>query len=58
MDESKKISLGQFFTPTHIVKYMIGLMTKNKNASILEPSSGNGVFLDSLIQLGYTNLTS
>ena len=41
-----KGQLGQYFTPDHIVKKMVGLM--ENNGSILEPSCGDGAFLSQL----------
>ena len=45
---NKKITLGQIFTPKNIVQEMISLI-QNKN-KILEPSCGNGAFLNELPQ--------
>lgn len=48
-------NLGQIFTPDKIVSEMILLIKNGK--SILEPSAGNGVFLNHL-KKNYTNITS
>lgn len=53
----KKVKFGQYFTPKHIADFMVSLNTlKNKDIEILEPSFGEGVFLDSLIDSGYKNI--
>lgn len=52
-----KIKFGQYFTPKHIADFMVSLNTLNdKSISILEPSFGEGVFLDSLVECGYENI--
>lgn len=56
MKNTKRVSLGQIFTPEHIAQYMIGMLDKSKDSMILEPSSGNGVFLEQLLNVGYSNL--
>ena len=48
--------LGQFFTPKLISEYMVKLSTTTKNGNILEPSCGEGVFLNSLIENGFKNI--
>jgi adenine-specific DNA-methyltransferase len=47
---------GQYFTPRHIADMMVALIGSTEEEKILEPSSGAGVFLDSLIAAGRTNL--
>lgn len=39
-----KETLGQFYTPSHIVTEMVGLI--ENQGIILEPSCGPGAFLD------------
>ncbi len=39
-------SLGQVFTPAHIVKQMLAL--RRNHGAVLEPSSGAGAFLSQL----------
>ena len=47
---------GQYFTPQIIVDYMIFLSNIDKKSTILEPSSGEGIFLHSLKKMGYKNI--
>lgn len=54
----QKHKYGQYFTPQLIVDYMISLATVDKEASILEPSSGEGIFIDRLEAYGYKNITA
>lgn len=51
-------ALGQYFTPRGIVKTMVSLITKPKSASILEPSAGQGVFLQELQRQQFKNLSA
>jgi adenine-specific DNA-methyltransferase len=43
-----KNPLGQYFTPRPIAKLMVEMLRASKNAKVLEPSCGKGVFLDAL----------
>lgn len=52
---AKKNDYGQYFTPEHVAEFMIGLSSVKKTARILEPSSGKGVFIKKMHELGYTN---
>ncbi|EFM99921.1 class I SAM-dependent methyltransferase [Actinobacillus pleuropneumoniae] len=56
MKNISRVSLGQFFTPEYIASYMISMLDKPKDSVILEPSSGNGIFLSLLQKSGYSNL--
>lgn len=53
---SNKNKYGQYFTTKIIAEFMVSLISKSKNASILEPSCGLGVFLDALTDVGFDNL--
>ncbi len=53
-----KNKYGQYFTPKIIVDFMISLANIDKNSSILEPSCGEGIFIDELIKNGYKNITA
>ena len=52
----KKGDLGQHWTPKETVDFMIGMLSKNKNISILEPTAGSGNFIERLIKTDYTNI--
>ena len=39
---------GAYYTPASMARVMVGLATKRTYSSILEPSCGDGVFLDCL----------
>ena len=56
MREKKTKELGQYFTPKFVAKFMVSLITKPKNALILDPCAGTGVFLSALVEAGYTNI--
>ncbi|MHA1292087.1 MAG: Eco57I restriction-modification methylase domain-containing protein [Promethearchaeota archaeon] len=59
-------SIGQFFTPEYIAKFMVEniikflhvFKQKKKNFSVLEPSVGEGVFLKYLLQNNLSNITA
>ncbi|TNE32988.1 restriction endonuclease, partial [bacterium] len=53
-----KNKYGQYFTPKIVADFMVKLADVTSNSKILEPSCGEGVFLDSLIEKGYCNLTA
>jgi adenine-specific DNA-methyltransferase len=52
-----KNKLGQYFTPSQICDFMVSLSTKPQTAEVLEPSCGEGAFLDSLLNRGFVNVT-
>ena len=54
MDKIKQ--LGQYFTPDFVADFMVSLTSKSHNSSILEPSSGKGVFLKALRKSGFKNI--
>lgn len=53
---SVKNKYGQYFTPKLIVDLMISLSKIKKDASILEPSCGEGVFIENLKERGFKNI--
>lgn len=55
---TNKNKYGQYFTPKLIVDYMISLSNSSKDASILEPSSGQGIFIETLEKDGYKDITA
>ncbi len=56
--ELAKNKYGQYFTPEIIADFMINLANINEKTKILEPSSGEGVFIDLLLKKGYRNITA
>ena len=46
---------GAYYTPLQLANAMVGLFAPENIHTVLEPSSGDGVFLDSLKQLGLIN---
>lgn len=51
-----KVNLGQVFTPNIIADFMVELFNGDKNAAVLEPCFGKGVFVESLLRHGFTNI--
>lgn len=51
-----KNKFGQYFTPAVVADFMLDLATVSKEASVLEPSCGEGVFLDLLAQRGFSSV--
>ena len=49
-------SLGQYFTPPFVAQFMVSLISKSKDAKILDPCAGTGVFPKALIEAGYKNI--
>ncbi|MBC6426859.1 MAG: N-6 DNA methylase [Ekhidna sp.] len=56
--ENGKNKYGQYFTPDVVAEFMIDLAEISPLSKILEPSSGEGVFLDILTQRRYKNITA
>ncbi|MHA1913678.1 MAG: Eco57I restriction-modification methylase domain-containing protein [Promethearchaeota archaeon] len=63
VDEQK---IGQIFTPSYVADFMVHNIRKfnqkrdksHHSLQVLEPSVGGGVFLDSLLKQGYSNITA
>ena len=53
-----KKSYGQYFTPSYVARFMVSMADISKDAQILEPSCGDGAFLDVLHQQGFDNVTA
>ncbi|MDP0107561.1 Eco57I restriction-modification methylase domain-containing protein [Glaesserella parasuis] len=53
-----KNAYGQYFTPKIMADFMVRLSSVSKTAQILEPSCGEGVFLNSLTEYGFKNITA
>jgi len=52
IDNSKK-NLGAFYTPKHVVDYMLSLLSDfNSDSQLLEPCGGDGVFISRILQKG------
>lgn len=51
-----KNKYGQYFTIETIAQFMVSLITHDKKARVLEPSSGRGVFLKKLEEAGFSNI--
>jgi adenine-specific DNA-methyltransferase len=58
VQEPSKNKYGQYFTPDIVADFMINLAKINENSKILEPSCGEGIFLDLLSKKGYNNLSA
>jgi len=58
INQSTKNKFGQYFTPKAAADFMIEMADVSPHSKILEPSCGEGVFLDLLQQKGYNRLTA
>ena len=56
--QSTKNKFGQYFTPKVVADFMIEMADISEKSRILEPSCGEGVFLDLLQQKGFKDLTA
>jgi len=54
--KNSKNKYGQYFTPEVIVDFMIDLADLSKNSKILEPSCGEGIFIEKLLNRGYQQI--
>ena len=52
----KKNKYGQYFTIEAIAEFMVSLVKQGKEAKVLEPSCGKGVFLKMLYKYGFKNI--
>ena len=52
----KKNKYGQYFTPNEIAEFMVSLSNASASSKVLEPSCGEGVFIDILKKKGYNNI--
>lgn len=48
-----KKKYGQYFTPKIVANFMVSLLSVSKDSSILEPSAGQGVFIEALEESGF-----
>lgn len=51
-DSTEQKLRGAYYTPLQLANAMVNLVARENIRSVLEPSCGDGVFLDSLAQLG------
>lgn len=51
-----KNKYGQYFTPRNVAEFMVELLETKKDGAVLEPSCGEGIFLDVLSDKGYKNI--
>lgn len=52
----EKNAYGQYFTPRHIADLMVGLAQCQTSERVLDPCSGQGVFLDALLDRGFKRI--
>ena len=51
------VDLGQVFTKRNVARYMVSLFELPRQAAVMDPCYGAGVFLDALLKDGYSNVT-
>jgi len=51
------MNLGQVYTKDLVASYMVGLLDLPKNAHVVDPCFGRGVFVKHLLKSGFTNIT-
>lgn len=56
VEDSSKNKYGQYFTPRLMAEFMVKLVTISKEKKILEPSSGEGIFIDILQENDFLNI--
>lgn len=56
--QSSKNKYGQYFTPKVVADFMIDMADISHHTKILEPSCGEGVFLERLQRRGFENVTA
>jgi len=49
---------GQYFTPKKVADFMVSLISHPRDAKVLEPSAGEGIFLKSLWEAGFRNIVA
>ena len=53
-----KNKYGQYFTIAPVADFMVSLISHSKTSKVLEPSCGKGVFIDKLVNSGFTNISA
>lgn len=56
--QKTKNKFGQYFTPKVVADFMIDIADISEDSNILEPSCGEGIFLELLQKRGFNNLTA
>jgi adenine-specific DNA-methyltransferase len=56
--QNSKNKFGQYFTPKVVANFMIEMANISQNSKILEPSCGEGIFLELLHQKGFHNISA
>jgi len=56
--QNTKNKFGQYFTPKVVADFMIEMADISQSSTILEPSCGEGIFLEQLQQKGFTNFSA
>ncbi len=56
--QHNKNKFGQYFTPKVVAEFMIDLADLMQESKILEPSCGEGIFLELLQQKGFNNISA
>lgn len=54
----EKNKYGQYFTEPVVADFMVSLISHGKDANVLEPSCGRGVFLEKLSDYGFVNTSA
>lgn len=49
---------GQYFTIAPIANFMVSLISHSKTSRVLEPCCGKGVFIDRLVNSGFTDISA
>ncbi|MDE6342702.1 MAG: N-6 DNA methylase, partial [Muribaculaceae bacterium] len=55
---AEKNKYGQYFTISVIADFMVSLISHPRHSRVLEPACGKGVFLDSLVGQGFSNISA
>lgn len=54
----QKNKFGQYFTLPQVARFMTDMITHDTSVSVLEPSCGKGVFIRTLQEKGFQNITA
>lgn len=58
VDVAERKRLGRYFTPFEVARFMCSLITKPRDAAVLESCAGTGVFLTVLHSMGFRNIVA